>query len=45
MLKRGETMAYKRLGDLLLSVGLISQGDLERALELQKTTKSVWARF
>lgn len=39
MLKRGETMAYKRLGDLLLSVGLISQGDLERALELQKTTK------
>ena len=32
-------MAYKRLGDLLLSVGLISQGDLERALELQKTTK------
>ena len=39
MLKRGETLAYKRLGDLLLSVGLISQGDLERALELQKTTK------
>lgn len=32
-------MAYKRLGDLLLSVGLITDGDLERALELQKKTK------
>lgn len=32
-------MAYKRLGDLLLSVDLITEKDLERALELQKTTK------
>ncbi|MEG2138639.1 MAG: type II secretion system protein GspE, partial [Oscillospiraceae bacterium] len=30
---------YKRLGDLLVSVGLITQDDLMRALDLQKTTK------
>ena len=33
-------MAYKRLGDLLVSVGLISEADLKRALELQKTSKN-----
>lgn len=32
-------MVYKRLGDLLLSVGLINEGQLEEALEMQKTTK------
>lgn len=32
-------MAYKRLGDLLLSVGLISETDLQQALEIQKKTK------
>ncbi len=31
-------MAYKRLGDLLLSVDLISEADLDRALSLQKGT-------
>ena len=31
-------MAYKRLGDLLLSVGLISEADINRALELQKAS-------
>ncbi|MEG0597208.1 MAG: hypothetical protein RR502_04090, partial [Oscillospiraceae bacterium] len=30
---------YKRLGDLLVSVGLITPKDLTRALELQKSTK------
>ena len=29
-------MAYMRLGDLLLSSGVISHEQLERALELQK---------
>ena len=29
-------MAYKRLGDLLISVGLITDADLDRALALQK---------
>lgn len=32
-------MTYKRLGDVLLSAGLITEDDLNRALELQKTTK------
>ena len=32
-------MAYKRLGDLLQSVGLISDEQLNEALTLQKTTK------
>lgn len=32
-------MAYKRLGDLLISAGLITEEDLQRALELQKTSK------
>ncbi len=32
-------MAYKRLGDLLISAGLITEDDLKRALELQKTSK------
>lgn len=32
-------MAYKRLGDLLQSVGLISSSQLEEALALQKETK------
>lgn len=32
-------MAYKRLGDLLLNIGLISQAQLEQALELQKGSK------
>lgn len=32
-------MAYKRLGDLLTSVGLISDEQLTEALKLQKTTK------
>ena len=32
-------MAYMRLGDLLLSSGVISHEQLERALELQKESK------
>ena len=32
-------MAYMRLGDLLTSVGLITEEQLNRALELQKTSK------
>lgn len=32
-------MAYKRLGDLLLSVGLINEEQLNEALKLQKDTK------
>ncbi len=32
-------MAYKRLGDLLISAGLITEEDLQRALELQRTSK------
>ena len=32
-------MAYKRLGDLLISAGLISDEQLGKALELQKTSK------
>ena len=32
-------MIYKRLGDLLLHIGLISQEQLDRALTLQKGTK------
>ena len=32
-------MAYMRLGDLLLSSGMISHEQLERALELQKESK------
>ena len=32
-------MAYKRLGDLLLSVGLLTEDDLNKALALQKETK------
>ena len=32
-------MTYKRLGDLLISVGLISEEQLAQALELQKTSK------
>ena len=32
-------MTYKRLGDLLLSIGLISQQQLDQALTLQQTTK------
>lgn len=32
-------MRYKRLGDLLMSVGLITQQQLDEALEQQKTTK------
>lgn len=31
-------VAYKRLGDLLVSIGLISEDDLNRALDLQKKT-------
>lgn len=31
-------VAYKRLGDLLVSIGLISEDDLNRALSLQKQT-------
>ena len=30
---------YKRLGDLLVSIGLLTQDDLDRALEMQKKTK------
>lgn len=32
-------MKYRRLGDLLLSVGLITEEQLSRVLELQKSTK------
>lgn len=32
-------MAYKRLGDLLISTGLIDQSQLQKALELQKQSK------
>jgi len=32
-------MTYKRLGDLLISAGLITEEDLQRALEMQKTSK------
>ncbi|WP_295579323.1 GspE/PulE family protein [uncultured Oscillibacter sp.] len=32
-------MTYKRLGDLLLNIGLISQEQLEQALSIQRTTK------
>jgi len=32
-------MAYKRLGDLLTSAGLITEEELQRALELQRTSK------
>lgn len=32
-------MAYKRLGDLLISAGVISDEELQRALDLQKTSK------
>lgn len=32
-------IAYKRLGDVLLSVGIVSNEDLDRALVLQKSTK------
>jgi type IV pilus assembly protein PilB len=32
-------VAYKRLGDLLISAGLINEQQLEQALELQSTTK------
>ena len=32
-------MAYKKLGDLLQSVGLISSSQLDEALALQKETK------
>ena len=32
-------MAYKRLGDLLISVGLISEQQLQQALQLQKQDK------
>ena len=32
-------MIYKRLGDLLLSVGLINEEQLNHALQLQKETK------
>ncbi len=32
-------MAYKRLGDLLVSAGLITEEELRRALELQRTSK------
>lgn len=35
----GLDMRYKRLGDLLISVGLINQQQLEEALSQQKTTK------
>ncbi len=31
-------MAYMRLGDLLISVGLITKDQLDHALEVQKTT-------
>ena len=33
------TMAYMRLGDLLVASGMISQEQLEQALKLQKETK------
>ena len=33
-------MAYPRLGDLLVSAGLITQAQLQYALERQKTTKN-----
>ena len=32
-------MAYKRLGDLLVSAGAITPEELEQGLERQKTTK------
>ena len=32
-------MAFKRLGDLLLSIGLINESDLNRALSYQRTEK------
>ena len=32
-------MAYKRIGDLLLSIGLITEEELNQALEIQKDTK------
>ncbi len=35
----GILLAYKRLGDLLVSVGLISEQQLQQALELQKQGK------
>ena len=34
-----DAITYKRLGDLLLHIGLISQEQLDRALELQKGSK------
>ena len=32
-------MAYMRLGDLLISAGVITEEELEKGLELQKTSK------
>lgn len=32
-------MAYMRLGDLLKSAGLIDEAQLQKALDIQKTTK------
>ena len=34
-------MAYMRLGDLLVSSGVITNEQLEKALEMQKETKAV----
>ena len=32
-------MAYKRLGDLLIAAGVITDEELQKGLELQKGTK------
>lgn len=37
--KGGDVLAYKRLGDLLVSVGLITDDQLQQALQLQKQGK------
>lgn len=37
-------MKYKRLGDLLLAAGMITESDLEEALKIQKSEKTDWAR-
>jgi type IV pilus assembly protein PilB len=35
----------KRLGDLLLEVGIISREQLDEALEIQKKTARDWVKF
>ena len=38
--ERGSTMAYKRLGELLVEAGTITEEELARALALQKGTNA-----